>query len=67
MNRNLMAYVNVEVRTRPAGQPASPESIEREQRLSVKAEEIAKLKAVRLATTATSVRTPPRKKSRKHT
>ncbi len=55
MRHDLMAYINVKVQDRPAGQPASAESIERDRRLSVKVMEIAKLRALRLA--AAPVRT----------
>jgi hypothetical protein len=49
MRHDLMTFIDTPIRDRPAGQPASAESIERDQRLSVKAAEIAKLRDLRLA------------------
>jgi hypothetical protein len=49
MQRNLKTLIDAKIRDDPAGQPASAESVERDQRLSVKAAEIAKLKELREA------------------
>jgi hypothetical protein len=47
-----MDIVNVLMMDRPSGQPASEESLERDRHLASKAEVIAKLKALRVASKA---------------
>jgi hypothetical protein len=47
-----MDIVNVLMTDRPSGQPASEESVERERLLASKAEVVAKLKALRVASKA---------------
>lgn len=60
---DFMTILNERIRDRPAGQPASAESVERNLRLAVKAAAIESLKALRIARETPADAAKPRPKS----
>jgi hypothetical protein len=62
---DLMAYIDIMIQDRAAGQPASAESIERDRKFLIKAAEIARLRDLRRTSATRNNEASPKKVRRK--